>query len=305
MIPTACLRWLVRDTLRQALSSGVCWLMLGTTALCVLGCLTARFHPGQGGGTGPVTRVEALFGLVGADFPADRPGAVRAVQALLASGVADTLGLLLALLWTAGFLPAFLDPASVIVLLVKPVPRWLLLLGKCLGVLVFLGAQALLFVAGTWLALGLATGAWDARYFLCLPLLLLNFTVYFSFSAMLAVTTRHTVACVFGSVAFWCLSWAANFARHALLALGEQSQLPALGGGAAVEGAYWLLPRPLDAHLVLLEALGTGGSLGRLVDLDLLIRQGAWHPVLSLACSAAVATVLLAVAAYEFLTADY
>src|SRR5262249_4742093 len=170
-----------------------------------LGCLTARFTEAEG-----LTRVDAALGLVSFDVAGDRGAAVRAVQAGLASAAADSLGLLLALLWTAGLLPGFLDPAAVAVLLAKPLPRALLLLGRCLGVLVFVAGQGLLFVAGTWLALGLASGVWEARYLLCLPLGLLNFAVYFSFSALLAVATRHTAACVFGAAAFWCLAWAAN-----------------------------------------------------------------------------------------------
>src|SRR5689334_18753680 len=32
--------WLVRDTLRQARASGICWLLLGISAVCILVCLT-------------------------------------------------------------------------------------------------------------------------------------------------------------------------------------------------------------------------------------------------------------------------
>src|SRR5262249_52015854 len=84
------------------------------------------------------------------------PGGGRAVW------VADWAGLLLALVWTAGFLPSFLEPASVSVLLAKPVPRWLVLAGKVLGVVAFVGVLAVAFVGATWLALALRTGVWDA-----------------------------------------------------------------------------------------------------------------------------------------------
>src|SRR5580704_8787430 len=47
----------------------------------------------------------------------------------------DVAGLLLALLWTAGFLPTFLEPAHASILLAKPTPRWQLLVGKFVGVL--------------------------------------------------------------------------------------------------------------------------------------------------------------------------
>ena len=61
--------------------------------------------------------------------------------------MADAVGLLLALLWTASFLPTFLEPAAVAVLLAKPVPRWQLLVGKFAGVLAFVAFQAARFPA--------------------------------------------------------------------------------------------------------------------------------------------------------------
>ena len=136
------------------------------------------------------------FGAVRVAVARDIPAAVHFLQLILAAGVADTLGLLLTLVWTAGFLPGFLAPQAVAVLLAKPVPRWALLAGKYIGVLAFVLAQAVYFVGGTWLALGLRTGVWDATYLLCIPLLLLQFAVFFGFSLLLAVCCRSTVVCV-------------------------------------------------------------------------------------------------------------
>lgn len=77
------------------------------------------------------------FGAIRAPLGRDAEDAVHFLQLILAGAVADTAGLLLALIWTAGFLPTFLEPAAASVLLAKPVPRGTLLFGKYLGVLVF------------------------------------------------------------------------------------------------------------------------------------------------------------------------
>ena len=77
--------------------------------------------------------------------------------------------------------------------------------------LTFVGFQVVLFVVLTWLALGLRTDVWDMTYWWCIPLLLLQFAVFYSFSVLLAVITRSTVACVFGSVLFWLLAWGINY----------------------------------------------------------------------------------------------
>ena len=63
-------------------------------------------------------------------------------ELILAGGIAGTFGLLLTLVWTAGFVPTFLDPSAASVLLAKPSPRWQLLLGKYFGVLAFVGFQS-------------------------------------------------------------------------------------------------------------------------------------------------------------------
>ena len=80
--------------------------------------------------------------------------------------------------------------------------------------LAFVLAQAVYFVGGTWLALALRTGVWDTAYLLSVPLLLLQFSVFFAFSLLLAVCFRSTVVCVFGLDLLLGLCWAINLARH-------------------------------------------------------------------------------------------
>jgi ABC-type transport system involved in multi-copper enzyme maturation permease subunit len=291
-------RWLMHDTLCQARASGIFWFMLAVSFATILFCLTATVA-----GAGP-DRLDMAFGAVSFSSASGLPGLVRSAEVQLASGVADVVGLLLALLWTAGFLPAFLEPAVASVLLAKPVPRWVLLAGKIFGVLAFVAIQAALFVGGTWLALGLRTGVWDFAYFLCIPLLVLHFAVFFSFSAMLAVATRSTVACVFGSLLFWGLCWGMNFGRHAAQVIPDLNGLsPALA--MTTEIGYWVMPKPFDFHLLLSDGLQPGGVFARLVSTQTLAEHGAWSPLASVLASLAAALVLLGVASYEFLTADY
>ena len=143
-------------------------------------------------------------------------------------------------------------------LLAKPVPRWGLLAGKYLGVLAFVLAQAVFFVGGTWLALALRTGVWDAAYLLCIPLLLLQFAVFFGFSLLLAVCFRSTVVCVFGSIAFWGICWAINFGRHAVMAAAAVAGCGKFSTLAVrmADIGYWILPKPVDLGLPGLRRLG-------------------------------------------------
>lgn len=335
-------RWLIRDTFRQALASGILWLMLAVSGVCILVCLSVGVSGGtrlrQPGETPEFVReptrapdeteahyhrrLEAFraeakrsgvdipsgelsvgFGAIRTKVGRDAEDAVHYLELLLAGAVADTTGLLLALIWTAGFLPAFLEPSAASVLLAKPVPRWTLLLGKYLGVLVFLTFQAAVFVLGTWLALGLRTGVWDAVYLLTIPLLLLHFAIFYSFSVFLAVCTRSTIACVLGSLLFWLVCWGMNFGRHAVVALADPETIPA-SATWPVEIGYWVLPKPADMGFLLRNALHAESAFS-MADFQAVQSQGAFHPELSILTSLLFAAVILAVAVRQFVTTDY
>jgi hypothetical protein len=240
----------------------------------------------------------------------DARDAVRTVELLLATGVADVLGLLLALVWTAGFLPTFLEPSSIAVLLAKPVPRWSLLTGKFVGGIIFIICYAVLFVFGTWTALGLKTGVWDPAYLLVIPILVAHFTVFYSFSLLLAVFTRNASACVFGSLVFWFACYFMNFARHMVLFLYATERTPGLRSvyGSLrfpVQLGYWLLPKPADMGMILSETLQTKTQFMQPEWYDGIRRLGEFHPELSVLSSLAFAAILVGMAAHEFLTTDY
>jgi ABC-type transport system involved in multi-copper enzyme maturation permease subunit len=185
------------------------------------------------------------FGAVSIPMSRERRDAVQFLELLLAGGIAGTFGLLLALVWTAGFVPTFLEPSAASVLLAKPVARWQLLLGKYFGVLMFVGFQVALFVVSTWLALGVRTQVWGTNYLWSIPLLLVHFAIFYSVSVLLAVLTRSTVACVFGSVLFWLMSWGINYGSVMARSLSESQSFPSTTHALA-EAAYWICPKPID-----------------------------------------------------------
>jgi ABC-type transport system involved in multi-copper enzyme maturation permease subunit len=219
------LRWLIRDTFRQALASQIFWIMLALSALSILVCLSVNvvgdqppaapgepsfFLPGQD----PAANRQAAqrtgvdivsgemtfaFGAFRVELFRSREAAVHFLHVILGKWVAGTVGLLLALVWTASFVPSFLEPTAATVLLAKPVPRWCLVIGKYVGVLVFVAFQMAIFIGGTWAALGLRTGVWTPNYLLSLPFLLLQFMIIYGFSVLVGVYTRSTIASITGS----------------------------------------------------------------------------------------------------------
>jgi ABC-type transport system involved in multi-copper enzyme maturation permease subunit len=276
----AAIRWLVADTFRQSRWSGVFWLMLSVSGLCIL------FALGVG------------FTKLGAD-----EASVRSVQFLLTGLGANTIGILLALTFAAGFIPAFTDATSALILLAKPTPRWVMFAGKFLGVLTFFSMHAAIFVVGTWVAFGISTGFWPLPYLESLPVLILNFTAFYSFSALLAVMTRNMVACVIGSIAFWLLCAMMNVGRHALIAY----DLEQFGAASRFlsEAGYWFFPKPLDTLAVLHDALISQPLAARFEDFGRVENGGSFRPLLSMATSLLFPMLVIPLAAYELETIVY
>jgi ABC-type transport system involved in multi-copper enzyme maturation permease subunit len=321
------LKQLILDTFRQATASGVMWMMLAVTALCVVLCLSVSvsgdapiyaedepgfFVPRKFGLNPEAARKEGVetisgemtlaFGAMSVPMGRERTDSVHFLELLLAAGIAGTLGVLLALVWTAGFMPTFLEPHSASVLLAKPTPRWQLLLGKYFGVLTFVGCNVVLFVGLTWLALGLRTAVWDGTYLWCIPLLLLQFAIFYSFSVLLAVLTRSTVACVFGSVLFWLLAWGINYGT--VMASATPDSLPPFTLTLA-DAAYWISPKPIDASLILFDLLDAHRHFEKPPVFKALDSWQTFSPLLSILSSLAITAVLLGLSVHELNNKDY
>ncbi|OWK40823.1 ABC transporter permease [Fimbriiglobus ruber] len=243
------------------------------------------------------------FGAFKAPVGRDREDSVRMLELWLVAVAADTVGVLLALLWTAGFLPTFLEPQSATVLLAKPAPRWAILFGKYIGVVLFVGLQATVFVGCTWLALGVKTGVWYGGYWLAVPLLVVNFGIFYAVSAFLAVWTRSTVASAFGTLLFWILCWVVNY-THMRMAVQPLEGMTPLSQ-FFLDAAYWFLPKPLDMGGIFYDAMRAEGFVSKVEELRAVQEAGKFHPELSVLASSVFTVVTLGLAAYEFEMTEY
>lgn len=322
-------RWLVGDTFRQAMASKAFWICLGFSTLAIVFCLSLSveggdnlrpegdflYSPTTGEPlTGPAKdlgRIHLLFGTMKVTLARDRESAVHLIEVILGSWVAGGAGLLVLLVWTAGFIPEFLQPATASVAFAKPVPRWLYLAGKYFGVVSFVTFQAAVFFFGTWLALGLRTDVWLSGYLAGMPLLVLQFATLFSVSVLLGVYTRSAVASALGAVLFWMMCFAVNYARHAALSLpllAPDTQGLSSLSVFFVDLAYWCLPKPADMFLILESALNSQAhmaTLSSVPEFATVRGMGEFHPLLSVLSGLVFAVVPLTMAGKRLATTDY
>jgi ABC-type transport system involved in multi-copper enzyme maturation permease subunit len=320
------LRWLIHDTFRQTLSSRVFWILLGLSSLCIVFCLgisdeggairdegelyspqgehihMARMAPGK---------VSLLFGIFEYPFWRTAAAEMSFLLTVFASWVGGVIGLSVALTFTAGFIPESLQPSAASVMLAKPAPRWLFLLGKYLGVVCFVALQVAIFFLGTWLALGIKTGHWPATYLTSIPIMIFHFALIFSFSVMLAVLFRSPTASVVGTLLFWILCWMINYGRHFAVVFPELhngSKLPELTVLLS-EAGYWLLPKPADLTLLVQQSLNLGqymnSTLAGMAPFEQVLRKDLFHPMLAIFTSCLFPVFALWASATQLAKMDY
>ena len=134
--------------------------------------------------------------------------------------------------------------------------------------------------------------------------MVLQFAILYSFSVLLAVYTRSTVACVFGSVLFWLLARGINYGSPRARGLGESQSVPPFTL-ALTEAAYWISPKPIDAGLILFNSLDALHHFEKPAVFQLLESGRGFSPVLSILSSLLITGVLLALSTYEFKATDY
>lgn len=304
--------WLIRDTFRQALANRVFWLMLAGSGLVIFFCLGISIQDGESlratddvALARPHGHISLAFGAWRLPLFRDGQAMVHFIFLILGEAMFGIVGTLLALILTGGFVPEFLQPSNATVLLSKPTPRWVLLCGKYLGVMSLLGFHAVVFVVGTFLALGFRTGFWVPSYLLGIPILFLHLAAFYSFSVFLAVISRSGFFSILGSIAFWFLCWGMNYGRHMVVAL--ESSLPERHWllQNAVEVGYWILPKPLDLGIILHKALGAQGGFGSVPDLEKVQQIGAFHPELSILSCLAFAICMIALSARQLNSTEY
>lgn len=227
---------------------------------------------------------------------------VRGIHLLMGEFLAGFVGILVAVIVTAGSVPGLLQKGTLDFVLSRPVERSTLLIYKYIGGCVYIFLLATLVIGGCWLALSLRTGYWNPWFPLTILTLTFFFAVLYSVSVLVGVLTRSAGAAAFTAILTWGVCWAVGQTRFFLESPGGGALPPALG--KAVRFVYLLLPKTADLALLnnRLIAKGTLGEASALVLPD-------WLPATDYATvfftSALFALLMISLAGVSFSKRDY
>ena len=200
---------LIVDSLRESVDRKIFWVITAITFLVIASMISIGFEE---------DRISLLFGMwevdTGVMDPMTGEAGFDAKTALgrrniasIAVGIADMaigwVGLTLALIATAGFIPTFLERGAIDVVLSKPMSRPMLFLGKYVGSLAFVLLISVMFVVPSFLVIWLRWGVWMPGYLMLIPLLVLLFSYIYCVTAWAGVVTRSTIASALIGLGAW------------------------------------------------------------------------------------------------------
>ncbi|MCA9105610.1 MAG: ABC transporter permease subunit [Planctomycetales bacterium] len=114
-----------------------------------------------------------------------------------------SIGVLVAVLFTANMVPELLEPGSLNLLLSKPLRRSGLFLSRFVGACAFTLLNGLAMFVGLWLILGFRLGIWNIAFLACIPIYVFVFAIYYSVSAFVGLLTRSAILSVVAAALFW------------------------------------------------------------------------------------------------------
>ncbi len=151
------------------------------------------------------------FGLFGDSIPlTGERGAplgleVLILQKLLATGLGGTILLLVCVAVTAAFVPNMVRKGTLELLLVRPIPRWQLLVFKYVSALAIVAGLLGILVAAVWLITWILAGIRTPGILLALPSLLVFFALLLSVSVLAGTVTRSVTSALLVTVAYWAV----------------------------------------------------------------------------------------------------
>jgi len=130
--------------------------------------------------------------------------------------------MILAVISTAAIIPDFVSGGAVELALSKPIGRVRLFLTKYVMGLLFVTLQVGVFSLASFLVIGLRGGAWEARLFLAIPIVVGVFSFLFCVSALVGLLTRSTIAALLLTLLFWIFLFILNAADSSTLMIKSQ-----------------------------------------------------------------------------------
>ena len=167
------------------------------------------------------------------------------------------LGLLLAIFSSASFVPVMLEKGNIDIFLSKPISRIQLLVGKYLGVVLYVFINIFIFIAGIWLIISVKFAYWDASFLTLAIMITFVFAVLYALIVFFGVLTKSSIfGMMVAYLIFLILSPVMLLYNEKLNEFVSSELIKAL-----LDGLYFIIPQTAELMGITLIDLAMGRGI--------------------------------------------
>ena len=182
---------------------------------------------------------------------------VYVVEIAMGEIMAGWVGLLVAIIVTAGSIPSVLQKGTLDLLLAKPIGRPAILLAKYAGGCIFVFLVATLIIGGCWLALSIRTGHWNLYFPVTILTLTFFFAILYPVSVLVGVLTRSHAMAAVATLVTWLTCYSVG--RERIKLLSPEGVGSSRAWVNAVKVIHMILPKTSDLSIMNQLLVSRGG----------------------------------------------
>jgi len=107
---------------------------------------------------------------------------------------------------TTGFITSQMEKGTIDLLLSKPVPRWLYIIGRYLGSVSIIFLEVIWFVVGMWCVVSLSMGTWHVAFLSSIFFITLGFAGIYSVVVLISVLSRSSALSIVIGIGLYFIS---------------------------------------------------------------------------------------------------
>jgi ABC-type transport system involved in multi-copper enzyme maturation permease subunit len=239
---------IIQFTIREALARKAFLFFAGVTLLVLLGALLFF----------SLINFDTLMGLSQSPIADGSMGErINAIVLTIIINPLANLGLLLAIFSSASFIPVLLEKGNIDLFLSKPVSRVQLLIGKYLGVVLYVFINIFILVLGVWLIISIKFGYWDASFLTLSIVITFVFAVLYALILFFGVLTKSSIlGMMIAYLIFLILSPLMLLYKEKLNELVSGELIKAL-----LDGLYFIIPQTAELMGTVLIDLSMGKGI--------------------------------------------
>ncbi len=144
---------------------------------------------------------------------------------------------------TTGFITSQMEKGTIDLLLSKPVPRWLYIIGRYVGSLSIIFLEVLWFILGMWVVVSISLGSWDTGFLWSIFFIMLGFAGIYSVVVLISVLSRSSALSIVIGIGLFFISWIIAAARgiEKVVSTGSKSTL-----NYVADVLYYIFPQTAD-----------------------------------------------------------